>query len=90
MGTKEELEVLEQDQEVPAPSKIPMKMEVVEAYKPKIPYSQRLQEVANKHEKSLPKEMQNHAKEREESNQGSPHSNESGKYRVVNLIEPSI
>ncbi|KAL4328842.1 hypothetical protein AHAS_Ahas13G0240500 [Arachis hypogaea] len=51
----------------------------------------RLQEVTNKQEKSLPKEaMQNHAKEREHSNQGSPHSNESRKCKVVDLIESSI
>ncbi|KAL4397049.1 hypothetical protein AHAS_Ahas01G0153000 [Arachis hypogaea] len=90
-ATKEKLKEKKQGKEAPVPNKIPMKNEVVEAYKPRIPYPQWLQEVAKEQSKSLPKEeMQNHIKEREKNSQGSPHSNESDKCLKVDLIESSI
>ncbi|KAL4337948.1 hypothetical protein AHAS_Ahas12G0161200 [Arachis hypogaea] len=43
-ATNEELEVQEQNQETHVPTELPIRKEVVEEYKPKIPYPQRLRE----------------------------------------------
>ncbi|KAL4371566.1 hypothetical protein AHAS_Ahas06G0178600 [Arachis hypogaea] len=68
----------EQEKEETIPSEIHMKEEeVVRIYKPKAPYPQRLLVGTKEHANSLPKDsMQHHVEEREEVNQGSPHSNE--------------
>ncbi|KAL4345127.1 hypothetical protein AHAS_Ahas11G0247300 [Arachis hypogaea] len=90
VGTREELE--KQEKEVPIPSEIPMKKEeVVRVYKTKAPYLQRLLRMTKKHANSLPKEaIQNLAEEREEVNQGSPHSNETESCIKGEFIEPPI
>ncbi|KAL4373101.1 hypothetical protein AHAS_Ahas05G0048100 [Arachis hypogaea] len=90
VGEKEEFE--KQEKKAPIPSEIPMKKEeVLRVYKPRAPYPQRLLRVTKEHANSLPKKaMQDLTKEREENNQGSPHSNEIENCMEDDLIEPSI
>ncbi|KAL4329961.1 hypothetical protein AHAS_Ahas13G0352400 [Arachis hypogaea] len=65
--------------------------EVVRVYKPKAPYPQRLLGVTKKHVNSFPKDsMQHHVEEREEANQGSPHSNEIESCIEGEFSEPPI
>ncbi|KAL4329823.1 hypothetical protein AHAS_Ahas13G0338600 [Arachis hypogaea] len=65
-----------------------MKNEVMEVFEPETPYPQRLLEVIEEHENSLPKDsMENHEEEREEDNQESPHSIEAESYIEEGFIE---
>ncbi|KAL4397253.1 hypothetical protein AHAS_Ahas01G0173400 [Arachis hypogaea] len=67
------------------------KEEVVRLYKPKAPYPQRLLRVTKEHATSLPKNAtQNLIEEREEVNQGSPHSNKTESCIKGEFIEPPI
>ncbi|KAL4381102.1 hypothetical protein AHAS_Ahas04G0099900 [Arachis hypogaea] len=65
-----------------------MKNEVVEVCEPRILYPQRLLEVTEEYEDSLPKDlMEHHIEEREEANQGSSHSIEAESYIEERFIE---
>jgi len=67
------------------------KEEVVRVYKPKAPDPQRLLGVTKEHANSLPKDsIQHHVEEKEEVNQGSPHSNETESCIEGEFIEPPI
>ncbi|QHO01706.1 uncharacterized protein DS421_13g417470 [Arachis hypogaea] len=79
-----------QDEEASMSSEILMEKEVVEVFEPVASYSQKLIEVIEEHETSLPKDlMKDHVKEEEEANQGSSQSIEEN-YRKEELTEPSI
>ncbi|KAL4329332.1 hypothetical protein AHAS_Ahas13G0289500 [Arachis hypogaea] len=61
----------EVEEEAPVSSKISIKNEVVEVCEPRILYPQRLCELTEEHEDSLPKDLvEYHVEEREEVNQG--------------------
>ncbi|QHO24052.1 uncharacterized protein DS421_12g368900 [Arachis hypogaea] len=80
-----------QDEETSVSSKILMKNEVEEAFEPVASFSQKLIEVIEEHETSLPKDlMEDHVKEEEEANQGNSHSIEAENYRKEEPTEPSI
>ncbi|KAL4315965.1 hypothetical protein AHAS_Ahas15G0237800 [Arachis hypogaea] len=90
VGTREESE--EQEKEALIPSETPIKKEeVVRVYKPKAPYPQRLVRVTKEYANSLPEDsMQHHEEEREEINQGCPHSIETKSFIEGEFIEPPI
>ncbi|KAL4293719.1 hypothetical protein AHAS_Ahas18G0156200 [Arachis hypogaea] len=89
LSAKEEVE--EQDEEVPVPNGISIEEEVVEVFQSVTPNPQRLLEVTEEHEDSLPKDsMENHEEEREEDNQGSSHSSEAESCIEEELIELSM
>ncbi|KAL4344638.1 hypothetical protein AHAS_Ahas11G0198400 [Arachis hypogaea] len=84
-------EVKEQEQEAPVSSKLSMKNEVVEVFEPKTTYTQKLIEVTEEHETSLPKDlMEDQAEEGEEVNQEISHSIEAEKCIEEGLMEPPI
>ncbi|QHO07420.1 uncharacterized protein DS421_14g463540 [Arachis hypogaea] len=86
LSAREEVE--KQEQKVPVSSEIAMKDE---EHAPMISYSQKLIEVIEEHETSLPKNlMEDHVKKGEEANQGSLHSIKVENYKKEELTEPSI
>ncbi|KAL4345101.1 hypothetical protein AHAS_Ahas11G0244700 [Arachis hypogaea] len=87
MGEKVE----KQDEEASVSSEISMKKEAVEVFEPVALYSQKLIEVVEEHETSLPKElMENHEEEMEEDTQENSHSSEVEKCTEEELIEPPL
>ncbi|KAL4306696.1 hypothetical protein AHAS_Ahas16G0204100 [Arachis hypogaea] len=83
--------VEEQEKEAPVSIENSIKNEVVEVFEPEIPYPQKIIRVIEDQEDSLPKDsIEKDTEEREESNQGNPHSSETKNCIEEGFIEPSI
>jgi len=89
LSTKDEVE--EQEEEAPISRETSIENEVTEVCEPRIPYTQRLLEVTEEREDSLPKDLvEYHVEEWEEVNQGNPYSSEAESCIEEGLIEPPI